>query len=329
MLGPDGQVLYVGKSIRLRTRLLSYFRAEPGEKASRILDLTRSVDWEPLPNEFAALLREMHLIRRLRPLYNVEHNRTPGFSFVKITGGAAPRLVTCSTVRPDGAEYFGPFRGRKRVRAAVRELANVLQLRDCPAGTPMRFADQGRLFDDDDVPGCVRAELRTCLAPCARGCSRADYLEKVDAARAFLRGRNYGPLRTLERRMHAAAERLQFEHAALLRTRVERLRSVQQQLMILKREVSSVSVLYTVPGFEGDDRVYLIRRGEVAAELPRPRTAAERRRLEARVRELRRGPATPPHARDPERLLELLLVLRWFRTHPEERQRAVPLERAA
>ncbi|MHB1298600.1 MAG: nucleotide excision repair endonuclease, partial [Gemmatimonadaceae bacterium] len=58
MTSADGEVIYVGKSKSLRTRLLSYFRAKfPLDKGARILREAATLEWEPLPSEFAALLR--------------------------------------------------------------------------------------------------------------------------------------------------------------------------------------------------------------------------------------------------------------------------------
>ncbi|MEX2465624.1 MAG: hypothetical protein WD995_01855, partial [Gemmatimonadota bacterium] len=74
MFGPDGQLLYVGKSVRVRNRLLSYFRAARGEKA-----------WE--------LAREMKQIQTAQPRFNVQHKRKKIYSFVKITHEAAEILL--------------------------------------------------------------------------------------------------------------------------------------------------------------------------------------------------------------------------------------------
>jgi excinuclease ABC subunit C len=107
MFGPGDALLYVGKSIRVRSRLLSYFRADRGEKAAEIISHTHRIEWEYTPSEFAALLAEMRNIQRTRPVYNVEHKRDRVFCFVKITREAAPRLLVVREVRDDGAIYFG------------------------------------------------------------------------------------------------------------------------------------------------------------------------------------------------------------------------------
>jgi len=67
-LGAGGQILYVGKSVRLKSRLLSYFREETG-KTARLVAEAEDVNWDWKPNEFAALIREMRLIRAWQPEY--------------------------------------------------------------------------------------------------------------------------------------------------------------------------------------------------------------------------------------------------------------------
>src|SRR5438477_1184272 len=72
MLSSDGEVVYVGKSKRVRTRLLSYFRcAFPEEKGARIVREADRIEWEYTPSEFAALLEELRLIKLFRPRFNV------------------------------------------------------------------------------------------------------------------------------------------------------------------------------------------------------------------------------------------------------------------
>src|SRR5688572_27003580 len=137
MLDAAGAVLYVGKSVRVRTRLLSYFNAVEGEKAELLMREARAVEWEYVPNEFAALLGEMRLIQRHRPRYNVQHKRKPTFCFVKLTRDLAPRLAVVTRVSGEDAVYFGPFLGVRHVEDAMLELCRVLGIRDCPAATPV------------------------------------------------------------------------------------------------------------------------------------------------------------------------------------------------
>lgn len=335
MLAESGEILYVGKSKQVRARLLSYFRAREGEKALRIIGEAHALEWEYEPSEFAALLRELELIKRFRPRFNVQLKRDGRYSFLKLTAGAAPKLLVVRSVSDDSATYFGPFRGGRRIEDAVRELNDVLGLRDCALSTPMRFADQPDLFGVEWTPACHRASLRRCAGPCAALCTEAEYQGRVALARAFLDGDADEPLRWLATRMTEASERWNFEYAAQLRDRMQRLELLREEFARLREALDRLSFLYTVPGHEGDARVYLVRRGTVRACVPAPRASRERRRLAALV-DRHYGPPEPDGALVAKHQVdEILLIARWFRMHPEEFERTVapelatPLRRSA
>ncbi len=325
MYSADGEIVYVGKSKRVRSRLLSYFRCSyPEEKGARILRDAERIEWDYVPSEFAALLEEMRLIKRFRPRFNVAMKRDGrNYAFIKLAAGPAAKLsVVRGPGHDDTALFYGPFMGAVRVGEAVRELSDALGLRDCAADQRMHFADQPELFTQfPRTPGCIRFEIRKCLGPCVAGCTVKQYDERVALARAFLDGANDGPVERLRSDMEAASERLEFERAAALRDKLQRLELLQGQFDRLRFAVESLSFVYRVPGFDGADRVYMIRRGRVRAEADAPRTVADRSELRRLCDEVfgvreRNTARIPTHEID-----ELLLLSSWFRKFPEELER--------
>ena len=326
MLSAEGEVVYVGKSKRVRTRLLSYFRCEyPEDKGARILRDAVRIDWEYAPSEFAALLLELQLIKRLRPRYNVAMKRDDrNFVFIKITKGPAPKLLVVRGASDDAAVHYGPFQGAQGVNEAVRELHDVLSLRDCSLDTRMHFADQQELFQlGARTPGCIRFEVRKCLGPCIGGCTEHEYLDRLALARAFLDGHDDGPLAMLRAEMEGASDRLEFERAASMRDKLQRLEALKHQFLRFRFAVESLSFLYTVPGYDGEDRVYLIRRGRVRAEDIPPAAERDRRRL-THLTDAIYGTAERDTAQVPTHEIdELLLLSSWFRRFPAELERTV------
>jgi excinuclease ABC subunit C len=321
MLSGDGEVLYIGKSKRVRTRLMSYFRcAYPEEKGARILREAHAIDWEYTPSEFAALLRELQLIKQLRPRFNVAMKRDDRhYVFIKLTRGAAPKLLVVRGAGGEPATYYGPFLGARRVNDAVHELSDALSLRDCSQDRHMTFADQQELFQlAPRTPGCIRLEVRKCLGPCVAACTADQYQAQVDLARAFLEGTNDGPIGRLRAEMDACAELLNFERAAALRDKLQRLETLRDMFSRMRFAVETLSFAYTVPGHDGDNRVYVIRRGTVRAETPAPRTARDRARLLAMVRDVFDPPERSTGAVPTHEIDELLLLSSWFRRHPDE-----------
>jgi excinuclease ABC subunit C len=319
MYGAGDELLYVGKSVRVRSRLLSYFRAPPGEKPGELIREATRIEWDNVADEFWALVREMRLIQRHRPRYNVQHKRKRAYAFVKVTREPAPRIVPVTRVADDAATYYGPFPRVGQVAHTIRDLAQVLGLRDCPASTPVFFADQLEIFGNDRPPRCLRADLGSCLAPCCGRVDAAAYEARVREARRFLEGRGHGPLRRLTEQMTAAAARMDFEYAALLRNRLERLRRFGEELTAFRGEVAALTFVYRVPGFRGADRLYLVRRGRVLDALPLPKSARARAQAEPRIRTaFEEAPDPGPGGLSAHEAAEILLVARWFRLNPKE-----------
>ena len=325
MLSPEGEILYVGKSKKVRTRLLSYFRcAYPEEKGARILRCADKIEWEYTPSEFAALLQELRLIKRFRPRFNVAMKQDARhYSFIKLTGGVAPKLVVVrGASTDDSAVYYGPFVGAERVGDAVRELNDALMLRDCRSDLKMFYSDQHELFQlSPRTPGCIRHEIGKCLGPCVAGCSADEYAQKVSLAKAFLEGTDDQPLDLLKVQMERLSAEMEFERAAVYRDKLQRLEALRAQFGRLRFAVENLSFVYTVRGHEGEDRVYLIRRGVVRAELGKPKSSKDRRAMKQLVDDIFAQKDKPTAQVPTHEIDELLLLSSWFRRFPREMKR--------
>jgi excinuclease ABC subunit C len=323
MVDPRGTLIYVGKAKCLRTRLLSYFRTLSRDpKAGRILDHTRAIVWEYAPSEFAALLRELELIRRWKPAYNVQG--LPGRRravYIALGRKPAPYLFVTRQPPADALACYGPLHGGQRVGEAVRRLNDLFRLRDCEQSQKMHFADQGELFPVLRPAGCLRYEIGTCSGPCAGAVSRAGYGRQVRSARAFLDGTDDRVLRTLEREMAAASAAKAYERAAALRDKLDVLSWLADRLGWLQRARAEHTFVYPVTGYDGRTLWYLIHRGRVRAVVPAPRDPTSRQSARAAIEAVfaaqgREGTAVPADQVD-----HILLVAGWFHKHEDERQR--------
>jgi len=328
-IGPGGEVLYVGKSVRVRTRLLSYFRApEAGRLGGKVAELVRlaaKVEWEYVPNEFEALLRELRLIRTFRPRFNVRHRRERRFAWIRLSGDTAPRLVATRSIPARAGRLFGPFPAGRRLPETLRDLAYATGLRDCADTIPIRFSDQLDLLTPvvAGEPACIRGELGSCPAPCAALCTSAEYRSGVDEACAFLEGRTDAPLLRLAAQMERAAAEREYERAARLRDREAGLRELRDRVQAFERARAQLNFVYRPVDPESGhpgERAYLIVSGRV-------RHAFDSREADASL-----APGLPACEPDPvaARLSltereELFLVARWFRQNPGEFERTEPL----
>jgi len=248
MVDPHGQLVYVGMSIALRKRLITYFQGgETPRKERCIAARAHRLVWEVTGHELAAELRELELIRRHQPRLNVrgrQRLRPPGYLY--ISQETAPRLRVARRVPKGGRHSWGPLAVTWRVRDAVECLNRLFMLCDCPPTVPMHFADQRSLFSLDLRPECLRGETGTCLGPCAGLCTSGQYSTQLRAARAFLDGRDTDPLLRLEQQLADAAGLQQYERAARLCDTLDRLMYLCERLKILREPPLPEQFVYPV-----------------------------------------------------------------------------------
>jgi excinuclease ABC subunit C len=323
MIDPRGRLVYVGKAKNLRGRLLSYFRPNSRDpKAGRILECARRIVWEEWNNEFAALLRELELIQRWRPSYNVQGQ--PGrrrTAYVVLSRPPAPHLSISRETPAKAVAAWGPILGAKRLTAAVRRLNDAFRLRDCQSAQPIHFADQSSLFPIVRPAGCLRVEIGACSGPCNEGTTRAGYARQVRAARGFLDGVDTSLLDRSEFEMRKAAREQEYERAAVLRDKLDLLRWLDGRLAWLRNARKAHSFVYPI-----DDRWYIIRRGQVQAVVAAPSNAASRTAAASAITAVFDRPESRGYAAD--QFDSVLLVTAWFRRHPEERPRLMTPEEA-
>jgi excinuclease ABC subunit C len=329
MLDEAGKLIYVGKAKSLRARLFSYFRTKSRDpKAGRILRHARTLLWECVSSEFAALLRELELIRRWRPRFNVQgqpHRRR--HTYICLGRRPAPHVFLAARPAVNVLACFGPVPGGQKAREAVRRLNDGFALRDCPRTQEMVFADQGELFPEPRTAGCLRYEIGTCLGPCTGACTRAAYAARVGAARAFLEGKDTTLLTALERDMAEASAALAFERAATLRDGLEVIRWLTERLERLRHLRDGQSFVYPVRGVESGEVWYLIHQGRVTASRPAP-TRETAGRTAAMIEALYRRRLPPGAALPGSEVDGVLLVAAWFRRYPGERARVLTPEQA-
>ena len=318
MVDGRGELIYVGKAKCLRTRLLGYFRPRSRDpKAGRIIAEARLLAWEPAPTEFSALLRELELIRRWRPRFNVQGQpKRKRRTLVCLGRRPAPYAFLARRAPASAVAVYGPVPDGHTAREAVRRLNDIFRLRDCPQSQEMVFSDQQELFPVLRAAGCIRHEIGTCLGPCAAACSHAEYEGRLDAARRFLDGADVGPLKELERAMLDASAATQFERAAALRDRLEPLRWLHRSLERLHR-ARGLSFVYPLQSWTGQELWYVIQGGQVKAVVPAGAAGA----ATVAARGTDEG-----NLRAAESVEGLLLVDSWFRKRPEEKARVLTPE---
>jgi excinuclease ABC subunit C len=321
MLSADDELIYFGKAKCLRARLLCYFRPRSRDpKAGRILKQTQRIVCEVQSSEFAALHRELELIRRFRPRFNVQgqprHRRR---QFVCLGRKPAPYVFLTRHPPAWVRALFGSVPGGETARQAVRWINDAFGLRDCPQSQAMRFADQGALFPLVHGAGCLRHEIGTCLGPCTGELTQARYSQGVRAAQAFLYGEDTTTLRRLHEQMAAASKAQEFEKAASLRDKWRAVRWLCEHLDRLRQAQRLGTWIYPVRGEGRRDMWYVLHAGRTAAALPWPKDANAIKATESILETVLRREKEAALRQTSKEIEDVLLASSWFRKHPDEK----------
>ncbi len=283
-----------------------------------------SMVWEINGSEFAALHRELELIRRWRPRFNVQgqpHARRP--IYLCVGRQPAPYVFLVRKPPKDVLAYYGPITNGFRAKEAVRRLNDWFQLRDCSQSQEMHFADQGELFPIERSPGCLRYEIGTCLGPCASTCTRREYYSVLKKAQSFLEGKDLSVLNTLHEEMTLASEKQIFERAATFRDRLAILSWLHQQLEQMRQLKSAASFIYPITGQNGQTLWYLIHSGQTITAIPEPQDETSRRQARTLIETVYRKEFVSTREQTLIHRDSILLVASWFNRYPEERKRTL------
>ena len=213
-----GEVLYVGKARALRNRVTNYTQvAKLPKRLQRMVAQTRNMTIVTTRTEAEALLLEAQLIKRFRPPYNVLLRDDKSFPFILLREDHPfPQVRKHRGARRTKGQYYGPFASAGSVTSTLNALQKLFLLRSCTDG----------FFQSRSRP-CLLYQIRRCSAPCVGRISKEDYAELVEDAKLFLPGKSTGVQARLGKQMAEAAEKQDFELAAVYRDRLRALTYVQ------------------------------------------------------------------------------------------------------
>ena len=248
-----GQVIYVGKAISLRNRVRQYFQSSANQnpKVRAMVSHIAEFEYIVCRTEMEALILECNLIKKYAPKYNVLLRDDKTYPYIKVTlQEEYPRILKTRLLKKDGSRYFGPYSDAGAVNLIIELLNKVFVLKRCSAAS----------FPDDYRP-CLNYHIKECRGICTGQVSPQEYRTYVNKALDFLGGKQKPLVDYLEERMQEAAERLDYEEAAVYRDYIasaKALGETQRVTMIGGHDMdmilpagkgeNTVMVLFTVRG---------------------------------------------------------------------------------
>jgi excinuclease ABC subunit C len=255
----EGQVLYVGKAKRLRSRVKSYWAQDhlSSPKTRGLMRKVRELDTIVVPSESHALILEATLIKEYHPRFNIALRDDKSYPYIKVTVQEPfPRVIVTRRLQDDGAKYFGPYTDVGSMRRALNVVKRIFTVRSCHYNLPREAPERP----------CLDYFIKRCQAPCVGYQTTDDYRAMIDEVVWFLDGRTSDVVRHVRERMTDASERLDFERAGELRDALRHLEKMEEPTVVLEVEGGDRDVVgYARDGEDACVVIMRIRGGKLLA----------------------------------------------------------------
>ncbi len=270
MKDAEGDIIYVGKAVNLKNRVRSYFRdTAHTPKVAAMISHIADFDILLCESNLEALCLECNLIKLHKPYYNILLKDDKHYPYLRVDlKEPFPRLTLARRMEKDGAKYFGPYIGATAVKQVINAVRDVFPLRTCKKALPLKKPSRP----------CVNYEIGRCMAPCAGKCTEEAYWDMLDGVLAFLGGDYKTVVNRLKQDMAAAAEKMQYEKAAVIRDKIRDVEGLMERQIAIQTAAAEQDILAIAQdGLDAMIQVVYVRGGRMIGgdHFPLPREGGE------------------------------------------------------
>ncbi len=228
MFSADGTLLYIGKAKNLSNRLKQYIDIKQLELHKQVMrTLVSRVEWEIVPTESDALIREQELIKTLKPKYNIMLTDGKMYPMLALTNSEFPRLLKFRGKISQRRDVFGPYPSVSALNETIKTIQKVCGLRTC---TDTFMKNRSR--------PCLLYQIGRCSAPCC--IEQKNYSESVHLARRILTGDSEPIIADLSKQMKIYSEKMDFENAAIMRDKIAALTKTSNRGHSVQKHTSTI-----------------------------------------------------------------------------------------
>lgn len=233
-----GKIIYVGKAVKLRNRVRSYFNntKKRDAKTTALIGNIRDLEFISTDSEAEALILEDTLIKKNKPKYNVLLRDDKSYPYVRVTKEDYPRVFQTRTVVKDGSTYYGPYTDVGHLNRLLKVTRKILKIRSCD----LKLTEENVTGDKWKV--CLDFHIKKCAGPCENLQSKEEYNENIRYAKQILSGKTRELEYELEKMMMDYSDKMEFEKAAEIRNRLESLRIFTSKQKIISPDMKDRDV---------------------------------------------------------------------------------------
>jgi excinuclease ABC subunit C len=235
MKDQEGKVIYVGKALNLRSRVRSYFHsaAQLDPKTRVLVGHITNIEWIVVASELEALILEMNLIKKHRPMYNIRLKDDKRYPYIKVHWAEPfPKVTVTRHMDADGSRYFGPYTSVWAVHKTLDVLRRIFPYLTCD-----------RVITGQDERACLYYDIKLCTAPCIGKVDQDTYRQMISDLCDFLNGRTETIVERLTAEMETASTDLRFEKAAAVRDQLEAIESIVERQRIVSNDYTDSDVI--------------------------------------------------------------------------------------
>jgi len=306
---------YISKTSNLRRRLQRLLGASDGPtRKLNLRNRVRWVEWTPTGSDFEASFLLYQTLRREFPKTYDKRLRLRFAPLVKlILDNPYPRATITTRIGglKSNAQYFGPFPTRVAAEKFANDSLDLFKMRRCTFD----------LNPDPAFPGCIYSEMKMCLAPCFKGCTDEEYAAEVARVQQYLQSSGQSLVREIERQRDEASTSLDFEGAAALHGRLEKVKAAASLAPEIVRRLDELNGMMVQPSAERESvALFKIVSGRICEPVPlyvgkqaeASHLSSKPQSMEARITEALAA-AEPPKLRGALEWMEhLALLKRWY-----------------
>ena len=214
------KIIYIGKAKNLKKRVSSYFgKSFKDRKTHQIRILTDKIETFSTNSEAEALLLEQSLIKENLPRFNILLRDDKTYPYIHFSmDHKYPSISMKRSKHAVSKNFFGPFISAQAVKATIKDLQKIYQIRNCSDTT----------FNNRSRP-CIEHQMQRCSAPCVNLISEVSYQGDILSSQHYLSSSGKKTKSLMTAQMHKLAEQQEFERAQEIKKRIQSLNLLQQE----------------------------------------------------------------------------------------------------
>jgi excinuclease UvrABC nuclease subunit len=308
--GNDAQAEpYVSKTANLRRRLQRLLGPPDQSRRLNLRDRVHSIEYTATGSDFESGFLLYRALRMAFPKTYSDRLRLRFAPLLKLhLENEYPRASVTTRLGKLGGRniYYGPFPSRTAAEKFANDSLDFFKMRRC--------VDD--LHPDPQFPGCIYSEMKMCLAPCFKGCTDADYQAEVGRVQSYFDSSGESLVREITALREQASSSLDFENAAAMHAKVEKLKPVLGQLPEIVHRIDQLTAIMVQPSAVPESvTFFFVDGGLITGPLTFPIQATEHTKSQSMEARLQSALAAHPRA-DSKTSLEtmehLALLKRWF-----------------